>query len=277
MPSIFFKCGKLMNAKSARIALSSLIAVFLLLASCGKEANAQVDLATNNVGQITNATPAHTQEQRELLELRQKADKGDPAAEFALGKRYETGSGVESNLTEAANWFRKAAEQGHAHAQFFLSFYYLAGTGGVESNLCEAVKWCRKAAEQGFSDAQTGLGSCYAQGWCVQSNQNEAVKWYRKAAEQGELSGVISLGKCYVNGDGVPKDLVEAYKWFDIAARKGILPGDWLDWRERLALSMTPAQLAEAQRRSSEFVPKKEGTNPTDSPAQPYIDDRLNR
>ncbi len=170
--------------------------------------------------QPTNNAPPQTQVDHELMELRQKANTGDRAAEFSLAQHYAD-SGGESNQMEAVKWYRKAAERGDATAQYFLSFYYLSGAGGVESNRSEAVKWCRKAAEQGLSDAQAALGSCYA------------------------------------NGYGVPKDLVEAYKWFNIAASQGEKSVG--DWRERLALSMTPSQLAEAQRRSSEFVPKKQG------------------
>ena len=323
--------GKLMNAKSAPIALSAIIAVSLLLASCGKpkqEANAQVDLATNNVGQLTNDTAAPAQEQRELPELRQNADKGDPSAEFLLGKRYEDGLGVESNQIEAVKWYRKAAEQGNADAQYRLGRCCVQGLGvatnqteafqwfrraaeqghvwgqlglascydegeGVEKNQAEAVKWYRKAAKQGNAQAQYNLGVCYSDGEGVEKNQTEAVKWYRKAAErgnakaqvnlgfccergsgveknlteavkwyrraadQGDAGAQFNLGTCYALGEGVPKDLVEAYTWFNLAASQELTTA--AEEREHLALSMTPAQLAEARRRSSEFVPKKEG------------------
>jgi hypothetical protein len=129
----------------------------------------------------------------ELPELRQKADVGDPAAEFSLGERYRTGSGVESNMTEAAKWFRKAAEQGYAKGQYNLGLCYYYGWG-VETNQTEAVKWYRKAAEQGEVAAQLNLGVCYAGGNGVEKNQNEAVKWYRKAAEQGNVKAQYLLG-----------------------------------------------------------------------------------
>ena len=48
----------------------------------------------------------------------------------------------------------------------------------------EAVKWYRKAAEQNLAKAQYNLGVCYAHGEGVVKDQVEAVKWYRKAAEQ---------------------------------------------------------------------------------------------
>jgi TPR repeat protein len=53
-------------------------------------------------------------------------------------------------------WFRKAAEQGHAPAQYNLGVCYYYGNG-VPQNYREAVRWIRKAAEQGHADAIEGL------------------------------------------------------------------------------------------------------------------------
>ena len=54
---------------------------------------------------------------------------------------------------EAAKWFRKAAEQGHAESQFDLGLLYTNGEG-VDKDHKEAVKWLRKAAKQGHVNAQ---------------------------------------------------------------------------------------------------------------------------
>jgi len=43
-------------------------------------------------------------------------------------------------------------------AAFFL------GKGGLTKDEVEAVKWFRKAAEQNLADAQYNLGVCYAKG-----------------------------------------------------------------------------------------------------------------
>ena len=57
------------------------------------------------------------------------------------------------------------------------------------------MKWYRKAAEQGDAKAQYNLGNCYYFGNGVTENEQEAVKWYRKAAEQGDAKAqyVIEL------------------------------------------------------------------------------------
>ena len=57
---------------------------------------------------------------------------------------------------EALRWFRRAAEEGHADAQYNLGYMYL-NDRGVRRNLVEAVRWYRLAAEQGHADAQKAL------------------------------------------------------------------------------------------------------------------------
>ena len=71
---------------------------------------------------------------------------------------------------------------------------------GVAKDEVEAVKWYRKAAEQNDAEAQFNLGVCYANGQGVAKNEAEAVKWYRKAAEQNHAEAQYNLGVCYDNG-----------------------------------------------------------------------------
>ncbi len=56
---------------------------------------------------------------------------------------------------------------------------------GLVRDNAVAVKWFRKAAEQGYARAQFNLGWMYDNGRGVSKDESEAVKWYRKAAEQG--------------------------------------------------------------------------------------------
>ncbi len=137
------------------------------------------------------------------------------------GNDYSFGrNGCPQNYVEAVSWYRKAAEQGHATAQYNLGCCYNFGWGVVE-NKPEAVKWYRKAAEQGLADAQYNLGNCYNSGWGVVENKPEAVKWYRKAAEQGDACAQYNLGCCYDRGAGVAEDKTEAVSWYRKAAEQG--------------------------------------------------------
>lgn len=109
---------------------------------------------------------------------------------YNKGKEYFNNK----NYTEAVKWYRKAAEQGLADAQFSLGDCYLEGEG-VTQNMTEAVKWFRKAAEQGLADAQFALGACYQSGTGVTQNIAEAKKWHQKAADQGNEYAIDALKK----------------------------------------------------------------------------------
>jgi TPR repeat protein len=49
----------------------------------------------------------------------------------------------------------------------------------------QAVPWYRKAAEQGHAGAQYTLGTMYDRGWGVAKDMTQAAEWYRRAAKQG--------------------------------------------------------------------------------------------
>ncbi|MDB4761874.1 sel1 repeat family protein [bacterium] len=138
------------------------------------------------------------------------------------GSEYRYGyAPIEKDAEEAVKWYRRAADQGNATAQYSLGRSYDYGEG-VEKDAEEAVKWYRKAAEQGNATAQCSLGWSYNNGEGVEKDAEEAVKWYRKAADQGNATAQYNLGLNYDNGEGVEKDAEEAVKWYRKAADQGI-------------------------------------------------------
>ncbi|WP_371926156.1 hypothetical protein [Pseudomonas sp. LPB0260] len=58
---------------------------------------------------------------------RKAAEQGNANAQFNLGARYANGLGVAKDLQTAAYWYRLAADQGHAKAKERLQM--LAGVG----------------------------------------------------------------------------------------------------------------------------------------------------
>ena len=84
------------------------------------------------------------------------------------------------------------------------------------------MRWYRKAADQGHAHAQGNLGIMYSNGRGVaQSDDVEAVRWYRKAADQGHAMAQFNLGAIYFNGEGVQEDLAAAHNYFTLAAAQG--------------------------------------------------------
>ena len=75
------------------------------------------------------------------------------------------------------------------------------------------------------------------------------------AAEQGNAAAQGNLGAMYSRGEGVPKDFVTAYMWRNLAAAQGNEIAK--EARDALETLMTPAQIAQAQKLSREWKPKK--------------------
>jgi hypothetical protein len=103
---------------------------------------------------IAATTTGPSIETATLDQLQQLAEKGDPAAENALGLRYASGDGVRQNDTEAARWFTKAAENGSVKAQVALGTRYWAGRG-VPPSLTQAYFWTVLARAAGDKNSKT--------------------------------------------------------------------------------------------------------------------------
>jgi len=88
-----------------------------------------------------------------LDQLRQMAQRGDAAAENALGLRYATGDGVTSSEREAVRWFTKAAEQGNTAAQSKLGSVYFRGRD-IPQNFNQAYFWMALARANGDENSK---------------------------------------------------------------------------------------------------------------------------
>lgn len=145
------------------------------------------------------------------------ANQGHAQAQWNLGNLYANGMGVEPDLREAVEWYTKAALQGHAQAQNDLGEHYSYGQG-INEDKYTAVEWYSKAAQQGNADAQNNLGCMYLYGEGVEQNKQKAFDWYERAAQQGHAEAEFNLGVMYQHGDGIDKNLHIAFKWYKSAA-----------------------------------------------------------
>ena len=87
-----------------------------------------------------------------------------------------------------------------------------------------------------------------------------ALRLLRPLAAQGDADAQFHLGVMYQVGQGVPQDYVEAHKWFNLSAARTSVDEEYVREavknRNHVAEGMTPAQIAEAQKRASAWRPK---------------------
>ena len=155
-------------------------------------------LLASSVAVVQLAAQQTKADQKPIGEVKAKAEAGDAESEVELGRRYDKGEGVVKDQRRPRSGFAKPPTESRRGAIQFRP--RLLRTEGVAKDQAEAVKWYRKAAEQNLARAQYNLGVCYADGEGVAKDQVEAVKWYRKAAEQNLAKAQYNLGVCYERG-----------------------------------------------------------------------------
>ncbi len=124
----------------------------------------------------------------------EKAEKGDPQAQYEVGYCYAEGVGTEVNHELALKWLRESAKKKVPGAYYFISRAYNEGKG-VKKNVKTSLKWKKKAADLGLAEAQCSLAIAYEIGHGVKKNPRMAKRYFEKAAAQGEPNSVKWLSR----------------------------------------------------------------------------------
>jgi TPR repeat protein len=177
--------------------------------------------------------------QDQFSALRTRAESGDAAAALELAHAYESGKGVRADRFVAADWYKKAAEAGHAEAQNITGIMLRTGDGGRKDPE-EALKWFRMAAKQGYADAMFNIGTAYYNGDGVAVSDPIATAWFAVAQEFGSepaadavrrslaetpafksSDGLIRAAAMLIEGKEVPQRPGAAAPWLQKAADLG--------------------------------------------------------
>lgn len=160
----------------------------------------------------------------EIEEFQNSATFGNADAQFCVGHLCERGEhGSDPDPKEAAAWYAKAAEAGHAAAQWRLGALYEAGSG-VEQSDARAALWYQRAAVAGHDQAQSCLAILFEEGRGVDMDDAKALRWHLAAAEQGHALSMYCLAACYAEGRGTAVDLCTAARWYKKSADAGFGP-----------------------------------------------------
>jgi hypothetical protein len=131
------------------------------------------------------SAPAPSASSANVDQLRELAERGDSAAENALGLLYVQGDekqSIKPDDSEAAAWFTKAAEHGNVSAQYKLGLLYWGGHHGLPKDANKAYFWT-VLARAGGQESSKDLAKVLANGMTraqAAAIEQQAEIWYQQ-------------------------------------------------------------------------------------------------
>ena len=226
---------------------------FWAMPSTGKNAPwARPVDATARAGQLAALRDAAKTSRPAMDTLERDALGGEMLAQFFIGTLYDPylrlSTIVPLDFVKAADWYGKAAAQGHESALSNLAFAYhdglytrvdntracyyarklgtdsfadgllvkgdcyARGLGGTPIDLAQAATAYENSSARGNARVEATLGYFYENGLGNKNRNSEtALKHYRAAADRGDALGLHNLGSAYNSGLlGAPRDGAEA-------------------------------------------------------------------
>ncbi len=191
--------------------------------------------------------PYRESQKTTLLELKRKAAKDDPEANYMLGLYYQDGKKTFKDQPKATQYLRQAAAKEHKEAQEKLlqtltsskqsqdqdeaqilakklaaktnaeATFQLAKNALNRGEKEKAFELFQQAANLNHKEAMVQLGRSYLDGVGVEKEQTKALPWLEKAANQGEKTAQELLGYMYFDGIGVIRDTKKSKEWYQKA------------------------------------------------------------
>ena len=148
------------------------------------------------------------------------ADQGHARSQYNVGQSYQYGRPPKPKL--ALQWFLKSANQGYAKAQWHLGVEYTQTTSNlVDVDYNQGIKWLTRAAENNSELAPWNLAKIYSSFWSGHRNEKKALFWFKKSALLGSRECQCKVGDMYTEGYGVTADFIKAYAWLSVSKTNG--------------------------------------------------------
>lgn len=169
-----------------------------------------------------------------------KAQQGDADAIGSVAYAYEQGLGTDKNLSQAVEWYKRAAEYGDSAAYSAIGMIYREQPGIEEEGVLGKLK--------GY------LGS-----GAVQQDDKMAREWFERGMAAGDSRSFMELGVMYRDGlGGLPQDEEKAKWYYD----KGIYLLERQEEKQTHELEAQLRERAELEEglRQNPLLPQEDGT-----------------
>jgi uncharacterized protein len=152
---------------------------------------------------------------------------GNLAAASNLGLLIEREDGARADLAHVASLYRRAAEWGDPWGQNNYAVTLRDGSG-VTIDLAASAKWFELSAAQGNPNAVIGLAEAHEYGRGMAPDQEEAARLYGDAAAKGNITAMLRLASMTREGRGTRKD---AGAWRSLLVRAAELGNAEAMWQ----------------------------------------------
>ncbi len=154
-----------------------------------------------------------------IKEWRTLAVNGDADAQFNMGQAYKLGRGVQADLKQAEDWYRRAALQGHPQAEDNYGLVMFQN-----GNREQALPWIEKSANRGDPRAQYILGTALFNGDMMAKDWVRAYALMTRASASGLAPASTSLAQMdkYIPLDQRQKGLAMARDLEEVATRTNL-------------------------------------------------------
>ncbi|MBO7521641.1 MAG: sel1 repeat family protein, partial [Opitutales bacterium] len=136
-----------------------------------------------------------------LKKVERDAENGDPDSMYAIYFAYKNRLAKDMDERAASRYCVRAAEAGHALAQYEAGCMYYYGELGRAKNSKTAAQWFRKAQKGGIIRACGYMGECYLIGGGVVKNQKKALEFFFEGEKRSDSFSLYYLGDMALKGE----------------------------------------------------------------------------
>ena len=143
-----------------------------------------------------------------ISQLEKMARNGDPVAQSTMGDYYN--SQFNQDYEKAWYWYKKAADQGYAKAQWNIGTLY-----AVIDRMLGGDKDLTDPVIAGIVPMVQNLAA--TQNIDIKNARDNSLMWFKKSAEQGYLEAMFVMGRDY----SLNKEYEKALHWLEKADKYG--------------------------------------------------------
>ena len=154
------------------------------------------------------------------------ASKGDPRAEYEIGRRYEIGLDIDQDFTMAERWYTRASAHGNANATFALvelyAFEYVVpgNQDVVEDLILTACSQYKRDYEDGIEKGYSAFQIyelMYNSYYLKKPLVKAADDWLKKAIAENYSEAFGEYARRYMLGEHARQDFRKAYHYYKLA------------------------------------------------------------